>query len=242
MPAETRPEPMPAADQGIEAQQRWRAMTREYSLESVRHRRLLLMQSCCGCRDRGPFMPNRIGGSNEGRPQAGRKTGEKQHRGTEGPIDNASVSCNEKGKEVENRARDQKRVPFEQPVALRMTVHHYHHHHVVLTPGLCRSILSAFVLQLSMRFAWCELCVDVLRSVRTVRLTTHPRSPAWHRRLRKRRQTDTSRILPPSERSKATETKEMWRWNRKDESSETLQIWRVPPQRTSQRLCGTRVC
>ena len=32
---------------------------------------------------------------------------EKQHRGTEGPIHNASVSCNEKGKEVENRARDQ---------------------------------------------------------------------------------------------------------------------------------------
>ena len=96
--------------------------------------------------------------------------GEKQHRGTEGLIDNASVSCNEKGKEVENRARDPKRVPFEQPVDLRMTVHHYYHHHVVLTPGLCRSILSAFVLQLSMRFAWCELCVDVLRSARTVRL------------------------------------------------------------------------
>ena len=143
-------------------------MTREYSLESGRHGRLLLMHSCCGWRDRGPFMPNRIGGSNEGRPETGRKTGEKQHRGTEGPIDNASVSCNEKGKEVENRARDQKRVPFEQPVADDSSS---------LSSSSCCfdprfvSIHSLCVyVAIVHAFAWCELCVDVLRSVRTVRL------------------------------------------------------------------------
>ena len=152
------------ADQGIEAQQRWRAMTREYSLESGRHGRLLLMHSCCGWRDRGPFMPNRIGGSNEGRPQTGRlvrsSTEELKGRLTTHP-------CHATRRERRWRIEQGTKREYHSNNQWRMTVHHYHHHHhhVVLTPGLCRSILCAFVLQLSMRLLgassvsmFCGLC------------------------------------------------------------------------------------
>ena len=71
---------------------------------------------------------------------------------------------------------------------------------VVVTPGTIVSTRSWCVcVVIAHVFGWCERCVDCFPlSVRTLRLvgtvTTHPRSPAWHRRLRNRRQTARLRL------------------------------------------------